>query len=725
MRGMRGKRSTGETALASPAALATIVAMTWWKTILAQPLAAGPRVSMACAAALSGWSCAALAVEGWAVPDARERFAVVREGGRWPASAGAVRLFPGRDLATPTVAVVADGGARVGARLVWSAPGEPLDVVFDTSKGAAAYHAYVGEGLGGGPPWTLQAGIELETRRRVESPVDTWAQMQVLWAHAAPVQGRSLVERIFDGQNRHGPSTDFCSHYHGFLQIAQPGPYLFATVSDDASFLSIDGRQIAEAPGFHGAGDGDHGEHAGTIALTPGLHAVDYWHVQGSGPTVAELAWRLPGRDRFEVVPPEAFAPVATFACRGAETPGGGDAAAFAWEMARSTILDSDVGAPALVEVRLRLMDAAAGARARWTFDDGTGADGAAVTHLFPRLGLRTVAVEVAVGTTSARRTRAIAVHPQWLQGEDFPEAVWHAQRTDLLARDPATLSPADVAPLVDYAERVPDLELLRRLGAAALPRSKAFSGAAAGLLLRLGLDLQAPEVRDYQAGRTLLTACAAAVEVAGPVAARARLHLGGLLVHAFLDAPAAQEQLRAIAVDQLNVDERRLLGMYQGDAVLAAGDVDGARAHYLATGTAAAPGDLKYALQRRSRIEEARAQLAQGDSDAAEGPLRAIEWETPVERLGTETGLLLVRVWTARQEYPFARSRCRLMLTAAPDDAHRPEVLLALAHVELAAGRRDAAADAVRRLIADHPYSEAAARAKDLALVKAQGATP
>jgi hypothetical protein len=189
--------------------------------------------------------------------------------------------------------------------------------------------------------------------------------------------------------------------------------------------------------------------------------------------------------------------------------------------------------------------------------------------------------------------------------------------------------------------------------------------------------------------------------------------------VHGFLDHAAAGAQLGAVAADQLGGDDQRLLKMYQGDAALLAGDVEGARRHYLAAGTAAAPGDLKYAVQRRTRLETARDYIRQGDYDAAEGMVRAVEWETPVERMGTETGLLLARVWTARKELPFALSRCRLMLLSAPDDARRPEVLLALVQVHLAAGHGAEAAEVARRLISDHPYSEAAARVKDLGVAK------
>jgi hypothetical protein len=336
------------------------------------------------------------------------------------------------------------------------------------------------------------------------------------------------------------------------------------------------------------------------------------------------------------------------------------------------------------------------------------------------RPGLRSIRVEVsqgghAVGTLN----QAILVHPVWLQAEDFPEHRWQAQRKEVMGRALASMPPGDLAALVAYGALVPDLDLLSHLGATVLARAHEFAGADALALMTLGFHFQHQDVRQYQAARDCLSACLTADKAAPDLVARAHLHLGGLLIHAFFDADSARAQLDAVTVDKLSGDDQRLLLMYQGDALLAAGKVDAARSRYLAAGTAAAPGDLHYALLRRTRIETARDYIRQGDYDAAEGVVRAIEWETPLERMGTETGLLLTAVWTARKELPFALSACRLMLIAAPDDARRPEVLLAQVQAHLAAGHLAEAGAIAQHLIADHPYSEAAARVKDLVVAK------
>jgi hypothetical protein len=652
-----------------------------------------------------------------------QRFTVAREkDGPWPVTVGWARVYPAGAAAHPEVQVTTEAGGPVAAQLLWSAPGAPADVLFDARSPATTYLVYLGAkgAPGAAPAFDPQAGLVLETRHRAGPGLDSWAQFQEAWRGCAgEVLGASLVPHIFDGIHRHGPGIDYMSHYHGRIQAARAGEYLFATISDDGSFVFIDGKPVCEWPGVHGVDGGQRGQHQGAITLSAGGHQLDYWHFQGGGESYAELAWRPPGAERLEVVPPSAFLPVGRFPAVRAETRAGAQPAAFSWEMAGHTTSGGEAGGPALVDVRFHLLERA-GLAARWVFDDGTTAEGVEVEHLFPRTGLRTVRCEVGQGGHPlGDLTHAILVHPMWLQPEDFPEHRWQAQRKELLGRQPGAMPVADLAALIAYGDALHDLELLSRLGAAVLKRAGEFTGPEAQALLTLGFHFQHQEVRQYQAARECLAACVAADKAPGELLARARLHLGGLLVHAYLDVGGARAQLDAVAADKLSGDDQRLLKMYQGDALLAAGMVEPARARYLSAGTAAGPGDLHYALLRRTRIETARNYIRQGDYDAAEGEVRAIEWETPLERMGTETGLLLAAVWIARKEIPFALSACRLMLIAAPDDARRPEVLLALVQAHLAAGQAAEAAAVARQLIADHPYSEAAARVKDLVVAR------
>ena len=111
----------------------------------------------------------------------------------------------------------------------------------------------------------------------------------------------------------HGPSYDFISHYSGFFTAPRSGRYRFATISDDASFLLVNGKSVTQWPGWHGVQGGRRGQYCKDIKLTAGRHRLDYWHVQSSGTTVTVAAWQPPEQRRLTIMPPEAFVPVARF----------------------------------------------------------------------------------------------------------------------------------------------------------------------------------------------------------------------------------------------------------------------------------------------------------------------------------------------------------------------------------------------------------------------------
>jgi hypothetical protein len=78
------------------------------------------------------------------------------------------------------------------------------------------------------------------------------------------------------------------------------------------------------------------------------------------------------------------------------------------------------------------------------------------------------------------------------------------------------------------------------------------------------------------------------------------------------------------------------------------------------------------------------------------------------------ETGLVMIGVNLGRKEYPFAFSHCRRLLNAAPTDRYRADILSRLAEAAFAMNRRDYGQQVLQKLYDDHPYSEAAALARD-----------
>lgn len=65
------------------------------------------------------------------------------------------------------------------------------------------------------------------------------------------------------------PPNTFSVQWFGYLSVARAGRYTFTLTSDDAAFLSVDGRRVIENPGRHEALT-----RTTAIALTRGPHAV-------------------------------------------------------------------------------------------------------------------------------------------------------------------------------------------------------------------------------------------------------------------------------------------------------------------------------------------------------------------------------------------------------------------------------------------------------------------
>src|SRR5262249_50094244 len=149
-------------------------------------------------------------------------------------------------------------------------------------------------------------------------------------------------------------------------------------------------------------------------------------------------------------------------------------------------------------------------------------------------------------------------------------------------------------------------------------------------------------------------------------------------------------------------------------DLALAHGDVDGARAKYQAVGRLGEQDSRQREVQRQARLESARAYLARRDFETAGNIVRTVEWEAPVERLAPEFTFILVKIYMARQEYPRALWRCQRLLSVTKNDNLLAEALFDLVEIQRAMKLDQLADKTLAQLLAQHPYSESAALARE-----------
>ena len=93
-------------------------------------------------------------------------------------------------------------------------------------------------------------------------------------------------------------SANYLAQVVADLDIATAGAYTFRLLSDDGSKLLIDGNEIIDHDGVHGATTKD-----GDVTLAAGSHALEIRYFQVGGPQRLQLQWKRPGQTTFETVP--------------------------------------------------------------------------------------------------------------------------------------------------------------------------------------------------------------------------------------------------------------------------------------------------------------------------------------------------------------------------------------------------------------------------------------
>jgi hypothetical protein len=91
----------------------------------------------------------------------------------------------------------------------------------------------------------------------------------------------------------------------GFIKLPEAGRYLLAMESNDGVRVYLNGERIINDPGVH---SDQFSENAEVIAAAPGWYALRIIYFERKNTATLRLHWQRPGRDSFEVVPPEILA---------------------------------------------------------------------------------------------------------------------------------------------------------------------------------------------------------------------------------------------------------------------------------------------------------------------------------------------------------------------------------------------------------------------------------
>jgi hypothetical protein len=126
----------------------------------------------------------------------------------------------------------------------------------------------------------------------------TWSPPSVV----STLDPQPSTERMSEAW-RGSPPDVFSATWTGALLAFREGIYTFATISDDASSVLIDGRRVVDNGGVHAERLA-----TGSIHLSAGVHGVQILYVQSGGAFHVELLWAR-GQAPLEPVPAWALRP--------------------------------------------------------------------------------------------------------------------------------------------------------------------------------------------------------------------------------------------------------------------------------------------------------------------------------------------------------------------------------------------------------------------------------
>jgi tetratricopeptide (TPR) repeat protein len=247
----------------------------------------------------------------------------------------------------------------------------------------------------------LEAGLVLESREFAESNVDNWKQTQDVIAKNQKITGRWWCPSTTMSFNPLGPMDHAICTFTGYIRCPADGTYTFATNSVDASFVFVNDKPVAEWPGWHGPGGGEHATHQGKLELRAGVHRFQYVTAfRGWG--ACTVGWQRPGDATIVHMNAESF--VGTLITKISPVEGiSGSEADFQWTY------DDDLAMEGrrVTSVKFESMSPAKGCK--WDFGDGTTSSELAPLHVYLEPGVYSVTLEA----DGKRTTQKARIQPE------------------------------------------------------------------------------------------------------------------------------------------------------------------------------------------------------------------------------------------------------------------------------------------------------------------------
>jgi tetratricopeptide (TPR) repeat protein len=200
-------------------------------------------------------------------------------------------------------------GKEIALDPVWRGPGRTLLVLAQSmpENQAAATLYFGGNTSRRLQAWSAKRSLLLETRRLpAGAKVASFGAWQEAWKKSRVIDGAAFVPQIFHGDNPFGEAGHFLSRYSGLLKTGDGGTLRFYTLSDDVSYVVIDGRAALKWQGTQPPPLAPEKVPVANVRVPKDWVNVEYCHATVEPPAAMVLGWEQGGK--LGNVPPEAWA---------------------------------------------------------------------------------------------------------------------------------------------------------------------------------------------------------------------------------------------------------------------------------------------------------------------------------------------------------------------------------------------------------------------------------
>lgn len=619
----------------------------------------------------------------------------------------------------------------VPSKVLMMGPGDRCLVIFEMVPGQTVYHVYNNNPRAKASDlrWAPQRGVLLESWQWRGGKVDTFRQAQESIKNAKPKQGAGFVPQINLGWNPFGPSENYVHIFTAWLNCPEEGRYTFAVSAEHAAFVLIDGRMAVQRGGW--GRPPRRANIRGQAQLARGLHLVKFYHIEGRGRwNSAVLAWSLPSwrkpnpkRQKYEVIPAGAYAPVAHAKLIDLENLNRTLVPDFTAENIGKAWLTAD---HYLIKYRFTAVLKAAqalGARLTWDFGDGTSSTAVMAEHIYVNPGTYTVALTVTKNDRRYTARNRLVVEQDW--------NTVHQRRIDGLGRyarevqrrDYTALTPADLDTIVDVFRKLKQSAEVVRAGRVLLLHLK---GVDDRVLYEKAMLLAGIMESGKQYDETLRMLAAVGKRVKGPAwKARLLVHAGEVRLWYKRDTAGAGAVFEQVLSQYGTIrdDAVRRATIRLADVRRKQGDREKAVALY-EQAAAIKPIDQPFqqslvrpgapkAIRVSSYARTVEAFIFEKNLADAELLLDSWEWDYPKEKLKGHSALLRARLWAARGDHRQAADEAEDLAAFDERNPYVPEAVFLAAQSYEALKDAARAAAAYRRILNDYPESPLVPEAK------------